>query len=81
MRPRLYNTGLRRHNLVLFADGVEHGPRIVLPGETTLWDAPVSQPGRYEFWCSEYRHLEKGMGGVLTLTEEPAGLASPPPAS
>ena len=66
-RLRLVNAGIRRHNLVLLVDGVERASPEVRPGDTVEWELSLEQPGRYIFWCGEYRHLEKGMAGALVV--------------
>jgi hypothetical protein len=66
-RLRLVNGGIRRHNLVLLVDGAEVASPEVRPGDTVEWDVPLARAGQYIFWCGEYRHLEKGMAGTLTV--------------
>jgi plastocyanin len=67
LRLRIVNTGIRRHNLVLLVDGVEHPSPDARPGDVVEWDLAIERPGQYLFWCGEYRHLEKGMVGALTV--------------
>lgn len=62
---RIVNAGIRRHTLVLLVDGVERASPEVRPGDVVDWEPQVERPGRYQFWCGEYRHLEKGMVGTL----------------
>ena len=64
---RLENVGIRRHNLVLLVDGAELTSPEVRPGDTVVWTLEAVQPGRYLYWCGEYRHLEKGMAGTLIV--------------
>jgi plastocyanin len=64
---KLVNEGLRRHNLVILVDGKELESPGVRPGDSVEWEAVVERSGRYTFWCSEYRHLEKGMVGTLIV--------------
>jgi plastocyanin len=65
VRLRLVNAGIRRHTLTVLVGGVEHSSPEVRPGDAAEWLLHIHQPGRYELWCNEYRHLEKGMGGAL----------------
>jgi plastocyanin len=65
---RLVNAGIRRHTLTVLIDGVEHVSPEVRPGAAAEWQLTFPRPGRYELWCNEYRHLEKGMGGALVAT-------------
>ena len=67
VRLRLDNVGTRRHNMVVLVDGVEAASPYLRPGETTVWELTIERPGSYRFWCAEYRHIEKGMGGTLTI--------------
>jgi plastocyanin len=64
---RLVNAGIRRHTLTVFIDGVEHISPEVRPGDAAEWLLHISTPGRYDLWCNEYRHLEKGMGSTLVV--------------
>ena len=64
---RIVNGGIRRHNLVLPVDGVEWASPAVRPGDVGEWEIQIERPGRYQFWCGEYRHLEKGMVGTLVV--------------
>lgn len=64
---RIVNDGIRRHNLVLQIDGIERASPPVRPGEAVDWEIELARPGRYLFWCGEYRHLEKGMAGTLIV--------------
>jgi len=66
---QITNAGLRRHNLVMLIDGKEIESPEVRPGDTVVWEAPVLRPGRYLFWCGEYRHLEKGMIGTFVVRD------------
>ena len=66
-RMLLENGGFRRHNVVVLVDGTEHASPYLRPGESVIWDVQIERPGTYRFWCSEYRHLEKGMEGTLTV--------------
>lgn len=72
---RLENVGIRRHNLLILVDGAERASPEVRPGDTVDWSLNSLAPGRYLLWCGEYRHLEKGMAGILVVTEgaEPDG--------
>jgi len=70
-RLRIVNGGIRRHNVVVQIDGVELASPAARPGEVVEWDVTIDRPGRYLFWCGEYRHLEKGMAGTL-LVESPS---------
>jgi hypothetical protein len=65
IRLRLVNAGIRRHTLTVLVHGVEHSSPDVRPGDAADWVLHIDEPGRYELWCNEYRHLEKGMGGAL----------------
>ena len=67
IRLRLVNAGIRRHTLTVLVDGAEHLSPEVRPGDAAEWLLHIDQPGRYELWCNEYRHLEKGMGGALIV--------------
>lgn len=62
---RLVNAGIRRHTLTVLIDGVELVSPEVRPGDAADWSLTLPRPGRYDLWCNEYRHLEKGMGGTL----------------
>ena len=64
---RIVNAGIRRHNVVVLIDGVEHVSPEVRPGNAIDWTLQIERPGSYLFWCGEYRHLEKGMTGTLTV--------------
>jgi plastocyanin len=64
---RIINAGIRRHNLVLLLNGVEVASPEVRPGDTVDWEIQIDRPGRYLYWCGEYRHLEKGMTGALIV--------------
>jgi plastocyanin len=67
IRLRIVNGGIRRHNLVLLVDGVERASPELWPGDVVDWEEQIERPGRYQFWCGEYRHLEKGMVGTLIV--------------
>ena len=67
VRLLLENVGIRRHNIVVLVDGAEVASPYLRPGETTVWELTLERPGTYRFWCAEYRHLEKGMHGTLTV--------------
>lgn len=67
VRLRLVNAGIRRHTLTVFIDGAEHVSPEVRPGDAADWLLQIERPGRYDLWCSEYRHLEKGMGATLVV--------------
>ena len=67
VRLRIVNQGIRRHNVVVQVDGVERASPATRPGEVVEWDVAIERPGRYLFWCGEYRHLEKGMTGTLIV--------------
>jgi len=64
---RLVNDGLRRHNLVVLVDGVEVSSPDVRGGDAADWLLGPLPPGRYQYWCGEYRHLEKGMAGAFVV--------------
>ncbi|MFN0070235.1 MAG: cupredoxin domain-containing protein [Chloroflexota bacterium] len=68
-RFRLINDGVRRHNLVVFrhTDGVELASDLIRPETQTEWSLVFEQPGRYQFWCSEYSHMDRGMVGYITV--------------
>jgi hypothetical protein len=63
IRLRLVNAGIRRHTLTVLVHGEELSSPEVRAGDAAEWLLHIDQPGRYELWCNEYRHLEKGMGG------------------
>jgi plastocyanin len=67
IRLRILNGGIRRHNLVLLVEGVELASPDARPGDVVEWQVQIERPGRYEFGCGEYRHLEKGMAGTLVV--------------
>jgi plastocyanin len=67
VRLQLANGGIRRHNMVVLVDEVEVDSPYLRPGETVMWELELERPGTYQFWCAEYRHLEKGMTGSLTI--------------
>lgn len=67
VRLLLVNQGLRRHNLTLLVDGQPQESPYLRPGETVVWEPQVAESGIYQFFCNEYRHLEKGMSGELTV--------------
>lgn len=66
-RIRITNSGIRRHNVVVLVEGAEQASPEVRPGDVVEWDVQIERPGRYQFWCGEYRHLEKGMVGTLLV--------------
>ena len=65
---RLMNAGIRRHTLTILIDGVEHVSPEVRAGDAADWLLQIERPGRYDLWCNEYRHLEKGMGATLVVS-------------
>jgi uncharacterized cupredoxin-like copper-binding protein len=67
VRLRIVNVGIRRHNLVMLVDAVDHASQEVRPGDTVEWAIEIDSPGRFQFWCGEYHHLEKGMSGTLIV--------------
>jgi plastocyanin len=67
IRLRIINAGIRRHNVVMLVDGVELTSPEARPGDIVEWELQIDRPGRYQFWCGEYRHLEKGMAGTLIV--------------
>lgn len=75
VRLRLVNAGIRRHTLTALVHGVEHLSPEVRAGDAAEWQLQIDQPGRYELWCNEYRHLEKGMAGALFVRRPDASAA------
>ena len=72
-RLRIVNAGIRRHNLIVQVEGVERASPEVRPGDVVEWDVQIERPGRYLFWCGEYRHPEKGMTGTLLVESQNHG--------
>lgn len=64
---RIVNAGIRRHNVVVHVSGQEIPSPDIRPGQVTEWEIQIDQPGRYEVFCNEYRHLEKGMVAILVV--------------
>ena len=67
IRLRIINAGIRRHSVVMLVDGVELTSPEARPGDIVEWELQIDRPGQYQFWCGEYRHLEKGMTGTLIV--------------
>ena len=51
----------------VLVDGQELASPHLRPGEVTEWQIQIDRPGRYEVWCNEYVHLEKGMAAELVV--------------
>ena len=72
---RIVAIGERLEPLPAWADAeaVDAGGHLLVPGlvdlhmQTTVSELTIEQPGTYRFWCAEYRHLEKSMGGTLRI--------------
>jgi uncharacterized cupredoxin-like copper-binding protein len=48
-------------------DGWEISSELIRHAERTEWIVSFDQPGRYQFFCSEYSHLDRGMVGFILV--------------
>ena len=66
-RLNLTNVGARRHNMVVFVNGIELESATLPPGDSLVWELALDRTATYQFWCNMYRHLEKGMVGEIAV--------------
>ena len=61
------NDGALEHNFIIDEFGIDN---LLKSGETVAISFTPENPGTYDFYCNVAGHLEAGMKGTLTVTEQ-----------